>query len=58
MNQTLEITLLGLIVPALALAVILFLERVRKVAPEAALQPVEGLLVTPAKIKILPKRKR
>jgi hypothetical protein len=41
MNQTVEITLLTLIIPAIALALITIGERLKKVVPDEELRPTE-----------------
>jgi hypothetical protein len=42
MNQTVETTLLTLIIPAIALALITICERLKKVVPDEELRPTEG----------------
>jgi hypothetical protein len=56
-NQTLEISLLALIIPAAALMVCLYIERRNNVSTGGMLEPSEGPGVRP-KFKLIPSREQ
>jgi hypothetical protein len=58
MNQTLEISLLSMIGPAIAIAVILVLERNRKDFRDEVLEPCKVMVVVLPESRITPSRKR
>ena len=57
MNRIVEISLLGLIIPTIALGACIFLERHNKVSSEELLEPSEEIVVQP-KFEVIPGRKR
>jgi hypothetical protein len=57
MNQTFEVDLAAMIVPAIALLVCVCLERRNKVSTDGVPEPVEGTGARP-KFKLIPSRKQ
>jgi hypothetical protein len=57
MNETVRIYLLSMVVPAIALAGFIFLERRRKDSPDEVLEPAKATVGRP-KFKVITGRKR